>query len=110
MRYNKLLSRKSRLDINRTNGVAPVIDERRCSGRTTSIKLLIISNCIAKPGEWFLIDDHDSDTAYRRQTLTDEIMSTIKQLGLKHFERRHNMGGTIEIRSNHFTDNPWEIE
>lgn len=104
MKYNKLLPRHHRAGVERGG---KEVDERRCSGRSTAIKLNLIASAIANPGMWFPVRDH-WDEVHRHATFADEVMRTVKDLGLKHFERDFANGP--RIRSNHFTASPWEIE
>lgn len=103
MKYNKLLSRCHRA----ANG--PDVDEARCSGRTTAIKLSILAWCIKCPGEWHMVEDHHKEeTGQRNCRIASEIIALAKMLGLHYFEVDYS-GPTPTIRCNLFTDNPWTI-
>lgn len=101
-RYNKLISRKSRV------AMGPDVDESRCSGRTTVIRLRTLADAVDSPGKWIEVRDHGSNLS-RDGRITAEVMNLAAVLGLRFIERRC-VGGVFSIRSNHFTDNPWEIE
>lgn len=102
--YNKLLTRRHRL-----NTPVAALDERRCSGRTTAIKLGLLADAIREPGRWFSVVDHVDapDTQHRRRILMGEVKALADTLGLKYIECDAT---SAAIRSNHFTANPWEIE
>lgn len=102
-RYNKLISRKARL------AMGSDVDESRCSGRTTVLRLRALADALASPGKWIEVRDHHSNTLGSAKRLTDEVMNLAAVLGLRFIERRDTLEGSV-IRSNHFTDNPWEIE
>lgn len=102
-RYNKLISRKARI------AMGPDVDESRCSGRTTVLRLRALADALASPGKWIVVTDHDNTTLMRDVRLTDDVMNLAAVLGLRFIERRDTLEGSV-IRSNHFTDNPWEIE
>lgn len=115
-KYNRLLSRKARL------GYAPgALLEHRGSGKTTAAILLALGEAILRPGQWVVVKDPDLDgTAGRANLSRASIHTAASKLGLRHIESRvshvegvRQFGGPyheLQVRSNHFTDNPWEIE
>jgi hypothetical protein len=112
MKYNKLIPRKRRLQYE-----TPA-DESRCSGRSTARVLRYLAQIIENPCEWFTIRDHRTPegdpTTYTNSHIADHVQKLAEEMKLQFIERRNHDGkggyGVTQLRSNHFTDNIWEIE
>lgn len=107
MKYNKLITRAVRRQQDKTN-------EERGSGRTTALILEFVSQAIRNPGAWIWVRDHEAEAEYRNLRVRDECSNLAALLKLQHFEKKQqrDVDGKMHyyIRSNHFTDNPWDIE
>lgn len=112
--FNKLLSRPYR-----ANCVAQgqVIDEDRCSGRTTASVLSTMANAINNPGQWITVVDHYSGGIANGDRVANEVMSIAARLELKFFEKRIGRHGpkgvtgpvVYQVRCDMFTNNQWSI-
>lgn len=102
--YNRLISRQDRLT--QPNNIAL---ESRKSGKTTAAILYALAQAIVRPGTPIPVDDPDATTGPRRQDVRHDLHQIARKLGLRYIETA-NERDSLTVRSNHFTDNPWEIE
>lgn len=115
MPYNKMLSRNYRAS---QAAHSIVVDESRCSGRTTAIILAALAAAINRPGTWVHLIDHSgyTHTHHTRNNLLEQASRMSSTLGLKHFEGKPAVAegsrqglSHPEIRFTFLTDNQWEI-
>lgn len=111
--YNKLLSRAQRAGLWGTaEGASRLIDEARSSGRSTRIALQTLAKAIDNPGVWIECVDHPSAASNMMgsDNVANIVMSIAQAMQLKFVEKRRLVGANYtSIRSNHMTQNPWEV-
>lgn len=97
-RYNKLIPQRCR-------EASPILDESRCSGRTTAIALRALAHAVSNPGTAISIRDH-YPTSRADRYAAERVLGIANRLGLRYIKVDMNR---LTVTSDIYTDDINEV-